>query len=471
MNESSTSFSTQEQYYERLKLFFLSAAFFCVIGSYSVIKEIKNTVFPYMVGQENIPEARFWTMIMLIPLIFVYSKLVDNLRRYHLLCFYAAFFSIVGLVFAYFLGHPTIGIPNTNVDPTRLFAWCFYFFVEGYSPFVVSVLWSFANSVNSPESARHTYGSMVAWSKMGGIVATGAAMLVLKFNMTGANQLATDLFNHQVLMVGASFMLLLTLPIIYFMIRTIPGKYLHGYEAVYKVEKEKERKHEADTGMLAGLKMLLRYPYVLGIFAMSFFYEVIGTILSYLTVRASQSYGSMSGALFYLLGVIIVMHAVGFAISYFGTRELFNNLGTRRCLLLIPISSGLVILYYLLNSTAEALAITFIVFRAINYAFSWPLRETLYIPTVKEIKFKSKSWIDAFGSKFAKTAGSGFNHVAARQLAPSLFMAAHSFFFAGIVGAWFFAAYLLGRRFDWAVEHNEVIGVDPKQTAATEKGQ
>lgn len=110
------------------------------------------------------------------------------------------------------------------------------------------------------------------------------------------------------------------------------------------------------------------------------------------------------------------------------------------------------------SSSASALAIAFILLRAINYAFSWPLRESLYIPTVKEIKFKSKSWIDAFGAKFAKTTGSGFNYIAVK-LAPELFMSAYSVFFMGIVGSWFFAAYFLGRRFDKAVEHNEVIGV------------
>lgn len=459
MDVSSKSFNAQEQYYERLKLFFLSAAFFCVIGSYSVIKEIKNTVFPKLVGVDHIPLARVCVMLALIPLIFLYSKMVDKLRRHHLLSVCAGFFALAGLVFAYFLGHPTIGIPNTNVQSDRWFAWLFYFFVEGYSPFVVSVFWSFANSINSPESARHTYGTMVSWSKLGGIVATGLALIFLKFHATGQNQLGVDLFNHQVLLVGSSLLLLVTIPVLYYMMRVIPGRYLHGYEAVYVVEKEKDRNHSSDTTIFAGLRMLILYPYVFGIFAMSFFYEVITVVLSYLVVSMSQAYGSMTASLEYLLGVILVTHTIGMCISYFGTRTLFNKLGTKRCLLLIPASSGIVLCYYLISSSpATALALTFVILRAINYAFSWPLRESLYIPTVKEIKFKSKSWIDAFGSKFAKSTGSGFNHIAAHKVAPALFMPLHTAFFAGIVGVWFLAAYLLGRRFDKAVARNEVIG-------------
>ncbi len=98
--------------------------------------------------------------------------------------------------------------------------------------------------------------------------------------------------------------------------------------------------------------------------------------------------------------------------------------------------------------------------KAVNLAFSWPVRESLYIPTTKEIKFKSKSWIDAFGSKFAKASGGAFNWTSA-QLATSLVMPFHAFFFAGIVGVWFTTAYLFGRRYERVVANNEVIGLEP----------
>ncbi len=103
--------------------------------------------------------------------------------------------------------------------------------------------------------------------------------------------------------------------------------------------------------------------------------------------------------------------------------------------------------------------------RAINYGFSYPVRESLYIPTVKEIKFKSKSWIDAFGSKFAKTTGSTFN-VFAEYLGEALIFTAYGIFFAGIIGVWVVAAILLGKRFEKAVAKNEVIGAEKEEKVA-----
>ena len=99
------------------------------------------------------------------------------------------------------------------------------------------------------------------------------------------------------------------------------------------------------------------------------------------------------------------------------------------------------------------------VFTALNYAFLAPVRESLYLPTIKEIKFKSKSWIDAFGSKFAKAAGSMFN-VFAEKMGSGLMFPVYSFFFAGVVCLWFGVAFLLGRRFEQVVLNNEVIGAE-----------
>src|SRR3984885_12184992 len=94
----------QEDRYDTLKLIFLSCAFFCVIGAYTVTKELKNSIFSYTVGREYIPWARVMVMIALVPAILLYSKLVDRIRRYQLLCFYSVVYAVFGILFAYFLG-------------------------------------------------------------------------------------------------------------------------------------------------------------------------------------------------------------------------------------------------------------------------------------------------------------------------------------------------------------------------------
>lgn len=442
---------------ERLKLFFLTLIYFLIITTYTVAKEFKDVVFVSIVGKSYVPTAKIAAWIALIPAIFIYSKLVDKLRRYQLLCFYSMLFGGLGLLFAILLGNSTIGLPNTNTASTRIFGWVFYFFVEGYSPFLVSVFWAFANSVNSPDSAKKTYGLMVSGSKLGGVLSAGLGWYIFGSHMLG---FLSDTAKHQWVFGITSALLLFVVPVVYLLMKNVPGRYLHGYEAAYQVEKEKGKTGKSETGILTGITMLLRYPYVLGIFGMVFFYEVIQTVFSYLRLDAAradaQTLGDFTGNLFKL---IFISHVIGFFISLLGTGALLRRLGERTCLLLIPITSGAMVLYMVISGLSPAaISLAFVSLKSINYAFSWPVRESLYIPTVKEIKFKSKSWIDAFGSKFAKATGSTFNIVATG--AGALFLQVHMLFFGVLIGLWTLTAWLLGKRFEVAVSRNEVIGAD-----------
>ena len=444
--------------HERLKLLLLSVTFFFIIASYTIIKELKDSIFVAIVGKGYIPYAKTCSMLVLVPAIIFYSFLVDRLRRYHLLYFYSIFYGFIGLIFTFFLQHPTIGLMNTDTSPSRLFGWLFYFFGEGYSPFMVSVFWAFANSVTNPEEAKKNYGLMVSGSKLGGMFSAGLAWILLSNTNPFARYISSDVARHQALL-AFSFVLLLFVPlVIMLLIKKVSGRYLHGYEAAYRVEKERYKAGDEKTGFWAGLYMFIKYPYLLGIFCMVFFYELINVVLNYQRLGIAQANSaSISEVSSILFKIIFLTHLVGFLISFFGTKILLNKLGERLCLLLIPALTGLLLFYFMFNYSGFGLLTVFIIMRAINYGFSYPVRESLYIPTVKEIKFKSKSWIDGFGTKFAKTGASGFN-ILAEYLGEGLIFSAYCFFFASIIAIWLFAAYLLGKRFEKAISQNEVIG-------------
>lgn len=438
---------------ERAKLFFLALTFFFVIAGYTIARDLKDAMFLNVVGREYIPYAKTLSMLILVPAIFIYSLLVDRVRRYQLLTIYSTFYGFMYLLMAYYVGHPTIGLLNIDQSPTRIFGWLIYFLVEGYSPFVVGSFWAFANSINDPESAKKNYGLMVSGSKIGGVLSAGAAWGLFSWASV-QNSFIIDVYVHQIAFFISALLVLCVPIVVYYFIRMVPGEYLHGYEAAYRIEK----KGKAKTGIFEGLVLLLRYPYVLGIFGMVYFYEVVSTVLSYLRLGIAEQYcANVSAQTAFLFKIYLITHLIGLFIAVFGTRTLQSVLGTRACLLLVPLLTGGFLFFMLSSSDSYAVVYAFIALKAIHYAFSWPVRETLYIPTVKDIKFKSKSWIDAFGSKVARTSGSAVN-VAMTRIGAQFFMAAHSFFFAGIVALWFLTAFFLGRRFERAVRNNEVIG-------------
>lgn len=443
--------------HERMKVLLMTLAFFFVISGYSLAKELKDSIFVAMVGKEYQPWARQLSMLFLIPAILFYSKMVDSMRRYQLLYFYALVYGILGIIFAFLLGHSTIGLTNTVASPHRLFGWLFYLFIEGYNPFIVSLFWAFANSITDPDSAKSNYTVMVSGSKIGGMLSTGFAWWLLNRKLTDGTLAYSDVSNHQILLMLSSLLLLCVPVVVYFLMKHVPGRYLHGYEAAYKAEKSHKG---TSTGMFAGLRIIMRYPYITGIFCMVFFWEIINVVFQYQRLGVGQAASATASEFTgYLFKLAFSVHAIGFVMVFFGTRAVMNWLGERKSLILVPALIGVLLIYYLNVQSVNAVLVALILMRAVNYAFASPLRETLYIPTTKEMKFKSKSWIDAFGAKIAKSIGANYI-VFTLWLGESLVMTSHIIFFVVIMGLWLLAAHLLGRRFEQAVANNEVIGLE-----------
>jgi AAA family ATP:ADP antiporter len=285
--------------------------------------------------------------------------------------------------------------------------------------------------------------------------------MFLQLTTSSGSQLYSDVVNHQVLLVAAATSVLFIPLLIYYLNNKVPKKYLHGYEAVYQFEKERKEAHEERPSIFDGLTMFLKWPYLLGIFGMAFFYDVVSAILSYQSLGIAQgSAKGLSEVSSFLLQLDLWMHLAGLFISLLGTSYMMTRFGERVCLILIPVLTGVVLTFFLITYSAWSIVVAFVFLRSINYAFALPVRESLYIPTVKEMKFKSKSWIDAFGSKLSKGTGSGVTLLATIVEAanPAMLYPFFVVVFAGITGLWTLTAYLMGKRFDNAIKNKEAIG-------------
>lgn len=442
---------------EMTKVILLSASFFLIIGSYTISKELKDAVFTSIVGLDRVylAYAKFASLLFFIPLLFFHSKLVDWLKKQQLLYLYTLFFGIGGMLLSAFLASPTIGLANTVTSPYRIFGWIFYFFVEAIPPLLVGVFWAFVNSITDAEAAKSNYSAMIAASKIGGILTAGCACLLLKSN------LFSDAINLQLLLgVSSSFLLFVPI-IIYILEKIVPRREMHGYEAAYRVDKQIQREAKNKPwfeGMFTGLVLLFKYPYVMGIFGMTFFFELINQVIKVESIIFGKSTSSTISAFTeFLLWQALLVHIVGFVVVIFGTRAIMNVLGEKRALVLVPTITGISVLAFLVKPYYLTAIMAFVVTRAVNYALAVPLRESLYIPTIKEIKFKTKSWIDGMGSKIAKMTGSSFN-LCSDYISTGMPINIQAVFFTFTIFLWIVAAYILGKKFEKSVEKNEVIG-------------
>jgi AAA family ATP:ADP antiporter len=194
------------------------------------------------------------------------------------------------------------------------------------------------------------------------------------------------------------------------------------------------------------------------------FHDIMITILDLsLLVAADKSHATVGALALYYAKYFFSMHSVGLLISVFGTTPIQRYLTSRAALLVYPLTCMAVVIISFFFPAANILFASLVIVRAANYGLNHPIRETLYIPTTKEIKFKSKAWTDAFGTRIAKGTGSVFYKKTAALGAA----AAHSITSAALftmTGVWLVISYFLGRTLQKAIDKKHIIGEEGEQT-------
>jgi len=437
-----------------LKIILLGFSFFFIIGSYSVLRPLKASVFLALIGKEYVPIAKMISIIILFPCMLFYAKLVDRLKQSQVVRFFLILYSIGGVVFALFLLHPTIGLNNSQTSVYRLIGWLFYFYLDLFSAFVVSTFWAFANSINNPEYAKQNYGKIVAFSRIGGISTPLISwLLIQKTSLPGS-------ISIPILIIATSLFLLLASFCISRIIKKIPHQLLHGYEAAYKVDK-RQSKSKVKVGLLQGLMLMITKPYVLAIFGITYSYEVISVILDYqmqilMSIANNNAILGMSSFMFIYTASF---QGLGLVFALFGTSNFLRWIGVKKCLLIMPLMTILLMLSLLAYPSLSMIFIIMVLLRALNYGFNAPIKEILYIPTTKNIKFKSKAWIESFGRSLSKTSGSTLNLIAQAKNTLNI-IRLDSIYAIGISIVWTIISCFIGKKYNEIIENNQVIGED-----------
>lgn len=380
------------------KFLLLALGFFFLIGSFWPLKTLKESIFINLVGPLHLPEVKLASLALFFPLILLYSKFVDIFSKEKMIYLLIGIYSSIGFILVYFLNHPTIGLANQAVGPSRLIGWAFYLFVESYISLMVSLYWSFINDVTTPESAQRGYGLIIFGTQFGGFL----------FTLLG-NYLSydtTQYANRVPLIAFISICMFLMIAVVVFILKHVVGdEHLSGYQTekpqIQTVEK---------VGFLDGLKVLITRPYVMGIFGLIFFQELITTIMGFqMSLLVKATYQDPGAVNKFLFEFALAIQSIACLFGFFGTSLFQRTFGITFCLIAFPLLLGVSLITYMIHPALTTIFYVMLIAKALNYALYQPAKEVLYIPTSKNIKYKSKAWIDMFGLRFAKAAGSGIN--------------------------------------------------------------
>lgn len=445
--------------YDAIKLILGAISFFFIISSYSILRSLKTSIFLGFVGRQYEPISKFLSIFVTIPAMMLLAKITDKFRRHQVVYCFMGFYAVAAIVFAILFIHPVYGIHNTITSPYRITGWAFEIVMDLFQALVVGTFWSFLNSVCSPSFASKSYGFIVAASRVGGMTAAFLSWLFLKKIALEESIIISGLT------AGTGLFLFIAIACVYYINSKIPTASLHGYEAAYRSDQQQE-KSKKKVNMFEGLRLMLMEPYVLGIFGLVASYEIISIIFDYqmhvlMSLASNNRVYDMS--LFMLL-YTGTFQFVSLLFALFGTTTLLKRVGVKASLLIMPLVTVVLAIAPLLCPTLSMFFVVMVILRALNYGFNHPLREILFIPTTKDIKFKSKAWIESFGRTLSKTMGSSFNYITTLITAPYMCLVAASTISCGLSVVWAFVGLLVGKKYITTLKENKVIGTKDHPT-------
>lgn len=448
---AATLWGNFESWDELKKFGLLGTIFGLIIGTYWAFRPIKDSIFNAIVGVNFQPVAKWLSLIIIIPLILAYGKLIDRYPRQKVFYILTCAYGIMSLLFAWFFMDPVYGLPNTVADPLRLIGWLWYVYVESFGSLIVALFWAFATDITPEESAERGFPLIALFGQTGNILGP----LLLNAERWG--------FVNSAPIVGiiAAMIFGMALLMWVFMFVT-PKSQMKGYVAKLTAEQKKE---EAEPGFFEGLKLLVSKPYLLGIFLIISIYEIIVTVFDYhLKAMSKAQFPTEIGQASYLTQYAVTTGIVATLCVLFGINNIQRKLGMKASLIMMPLLVTVAIVVLKFRPMLDVVFYIMVLAKAVNYALNQPTMKQLYIPTTKETKYKSQAWIEMFGSRGSKAAGSGINifrgvftqkYGAAAGI--SMFLTMSSVISLSLILAWLFIVAYVSKAFDRAIKNKEVV--------------
>lgn len=450
------NFGTFEK--EEFKKFLrMGLIFALIIGIYWTLRPLKDSIFIQLVESMHLPYAKTVSLLGLLPLVMFYTRLLERTSREKMLVIVPAFYGIATLCFASLMfvaqGSPE-EIAARSLIPfigTRMLGYLWYLFVESFGSLVVALFWSFATDTTDSPTAKRGFPLVVAMGQFGGIVCP--------YTIGGLPHrlgLETDVLS-MVILAALSFSIILLVR--YFLNATPQNLFVsfHG-------KNEKEVKKKQEPGFMEGLKLMLKHRYLTCIFVAQFVYEFVITIFDFnFKIAAGEAY---SGVVLshYLSLYASSVNTVSLLCLLLGISNITRFLGVGAALALMPIIVGLALFSFLTINSLTFLFALMVGSKAINYALNGPALKQLYIPTTTDVRFQALAWIETFGSRSSKEAGSIFNMLLKPLQASfgAVVGRTHYLTLSGAIGfpllaLWLAVAVYLGKNFRKAIDEQKVI--------------
>ena len=390
--------------------------FFLLFASYFMLRPVRET-FGIAGGVENLQWLYLGTFLASLVVVPIYGTLAKRVQRRRLL---PATYVFSALVMAGFSA-------SLFADPDNVWtARAFYIWLSVFNLFVISIAWSLMADVFNADQGHRLFGQIAAGASLGGL--TGPLL----------SGLLVEPLGHAGLLLLSTVLLLATL---------IAARYLIGWRERHGKPEDPQNPPEARIGgsIWAGITLILRSPYLLGISLFVILLTSVSTFLYFEQARVVEATFPDPAAQTQIFSAIdFTVQSLTIFIQIFVTGRITKRLGVTALLAAVPVTMMFGFGLLALAATFPVLAFVMIVRRVGEYALVRPGREMLFTDVDAETKYKAKNAIDTVvyrgGDAMAAWANAA---IVALGTAASA-----SILGVGIAAIWGGVGYYLGRRHD-----------------------
>ena len=398
--------------------------FFCVLGGYFAVRPVRETLGTIL-GRDRVANLWLATWIASLAIVPLYGAVVAKIRRSIFLPliygFVAVALAIVG------------GVLQAQPQSVAV-AQFFYVFISVLSLFLVSVFWSFLVELFDSGQAKRLFPVIAAGGTAGALVGP----LFTDFT-------ARTIGNAGILFVGAAlFVLAVVLQAILIRIwKSGPEPRRDGGEADHQT-----RDRALGGNPFAGITLVLRSPYLLGIAAYVALLATANTFLYFEQLRlVATTFADTQTRTSVFARIDWIVQSLTILAQLFITGRVASRLGLVVLLTIIPVAIFFGFVALAIWNTFAVLAVVMVLRRSGEYAFVRPGREMLWTPMSKETKYKAKNFVDVPVYRGADAAVAQLQ----RAIEGAGFGAQTVALFGALGGVlWAVNGWWLGRRYDAA---------------------
>jgi ATP:ADP antiporter, AAA family len=406
-------------------LLWAGSYFFALLCGYYIIRPLRDEM-GIAGGVEQLQWMFSGTFVVMLAVVPLFGSLVRHYPPHRFLPY----------VYYFFIGNLLLFFVLFKSDLTHAFvARAFFIWASVYNLFIVSVFWSFMADTFSDAQAKRLFGIIAAGGTAGAL--TGPALtaaLVLPLGPTNLLPLSAAFLVWAVLCIHR-----LTA-----WRKTILSPRSPRGPSPDRPEGKSPSPTDRPVGgsVLAGIRLVLQSPYLLGICLLMLLFTTLATFLYFqqaYIIRAHFTDPARRTALFAAMDFSV--NILTLATQLFLTGRIVKRFGLGWTLAVVPLllAVGFVGLGFV-NALWVLVAVQ-VLRRAGNYAIMRPGREMLYVVLTKEEKYKAKNFIDTVVYRGGDAASAW---VYAGLMAVGLSAGGIALFSVPLACAWAWISYKLG---------------------------